>query len=121
MGSCVDRGSAKTAVSSISTMSAPPAAPTGFFRQNRTTVATRPGCPARAATTVSAPATLAAMSSLSRVPHARIQPPVEHVDEEIRQHDDDRDEHHQRLDDRIVAPQHRLHEEAREAGQVEDG
>src|SRR5947207_96577 len=119
MGSWVESGSAKIAVTSISTISAPPAAPSGFFRQNRHSVAAKLGPPGFAAGTVPTSATLVAMV-LSCVPDTRVEPAVEHVDEEVGEDDDDRDEHDERLHDRIVAPENRLHEEAREARQVED-
>src|SRR5207249_680144 len=45
----------------------------------------------------------------------------QHVDDEVDRYDDDGDEHHQVLHHRVVAPANRLDEEARDAGNVEDG
>src|SRR2546426_2461092 len=58
---------------------------------------------------------------LTAITHPWVEDPIEHVHEQVRQDDDDRDEHHEVLHDRIVAPQDRLDQEARHARQVEDG
>src|SRR5690242_5295698 len=51
----------------------------------------------------------------------RIEGSVEHVDDEIDRHDDDRDKHHEVLNHRIIPPAHRLDEKARDARNIEDG
>jgi len=47
--------------------------------------------------------------------------PIEHVDDQIRDDDHDAMNMTRFLDDRIVPPEDRLHQEAREPGQVEEG
>src|SRR2546422_5535988 len=58
-------------------------------------------------------------AGLTAIAHPRVEDPVQHVHEEIRQDHDDRDEHDEILDDRVVAPQDRLDQEACHARQVE--
>ena len=57
----------------------------------------------------------------SRNTDARVERRVEQIDEEVHEHDNDGDEHHQVLHDRVVAPADRLDQEARDAGNVEHG
>src|SRR5437867_7313613 len=116
IGSCVCSHGASTAVTSMTTMMAPPAAPSGLRRMKRPSVVPHPGRAGAPITTRSTgtPTGLA-------IAHARVEHAVEHVDEEVRQDHDDGDEHHEVLHDRVVAPQDRLHEEAGDAGQVEHG
>src|SRR2546428_3872137 len=105
IGSCDCKRSAKTAVSTITTMRTPPAAPSGFFRAKRASTGHAPGrARGSRATAISA--------GLTAIAHARVEDPVQHVHEEIRQDHDDRDEHDEILDDRVVAPQDRLDQEA---------
>src|SRR5215475_1740622 len=119
MGSCVESGSAKIAVNTITSISTPPKAPSGFLRQKRTTVGTNPAWTgARPAPISSSP--VSAATGLAKL-HPGIEPAVEQVDEQVREYDHDRDEHDEVLDDRIIAPEDGLHEEARHTGQVEDG
>src|SRR5712692_11222479 len=93
-------------------MRTPPAAPSGFFRRNRAVTGHTPGRARASATT-------AISAGLTAIPHPWVEDPVEHVHEQVRQDDDDRDEHHEILYNRIVAPQDRLDQEARHARQVE--
>src|SRR5262245_3788551 len=81
IGSYVWSWSAKTAVRRIESMMAPPAAPRGFLRQKRASVVhalARTGC-ARSAAVAPAPSGLAAIA------HPRVEHPVEHVDDEVRE------------------------------------
>src|SRR5467141_1445434 len=117
MGSCVCSHGASTAVTSMTSMMAPPAAPSGLRWMNRPSVVPHPGR-AGAPTTTRSTRT---PTGLAAIAHARVEHAVEHVDEEVAEDHHDGDEHHEVLHDRIVAPQDRLHEEARDAGQVEHG
>src|SRR5437016_1722339 len=117
MGSCVCSHGASTAVTSMTSMMAPPAAPNGLRWTNRPSVVPHPGRVGAATTTRST----GTPSGLAAIAHARVEHAVEHVDEEVRQDHHDGDEHHEVLHDRVVAPQDRLHEEPCDAGQVEDG
>src|SRR5262245_12876763 len=110
IGSCVWSWSANAAVSTITSMIAPPVAPSGFFRQKRSRAAPTPARLARAGSAGAS----AWSSGLVAIAHPRVEHAVQHVNEQVRQDDDDRDEHDQVLDDRIVAPEDRLDEEARE-------
>src|SRR5262245_6880747 len=112
MGSYVWSWLAKIAVSTMTSMITPPIAPSGFFRQNRTSTVPTLGC-ARSGGAVRATCTSAGIGD------TRIEDAVQHVHEEIRDDDDGRDDHDQVLHDRVIAPEDRLHEEAREARQVE--
>src|SRR6267378_3119545 len=76
-------------------------------------------CSHGASTAVTTTRSTGTSSGLAAIAHARVEHAVEHVDEEVRQDHHDGDEHHEVLHDRVVAPQDRLHEEARDAGQVE--
>src|SRR6266852_1233167 len=49
------------------------------------------------------------------------QPCVEHVDREVCDHDDQGNQHHQVLDDRIIAPADRFHQKAGDAWDIENG
>src|SRR5882672_1741075 len=111
IGSCVCKSSAKTAVTSIS---APPAAPSGFFRTKRATTVHAPGCRR-------APGGTAIAAGLTAIPNSRVEDAVQHVHDEVGDDHDDRGEHDEVLDHRIVTPQDRLNQEPRDAGQVEDG
>src|SRR5262245_16332491 len=114
IGSCVCKTSAKIAVSSIRSISTPPAAPSGFFRAKRASAVQRPPrARGRAGAAISTP--------LTAIAHARIEDAVEHVDQQIAQDHDHRDEHHEVLHDRIVAPEYRLDQEPRDPRQIEDG
>src|SRR5712692_5703169 len=59
------------------------------------------------------------LTALIGVLDARIQGRVQHVDDEVNRDNDHRDEHHEILNHRIIAPAHGLDEEARHAGNVE--
>jgi hypothetical protein len=102
-------------VISISSISAPPAAPSGFFRTNRATTAQAPdrGRTPAAGTPIAA--------GLTAITDSRVEDAVQHVHEEVREDHDDRDEHDEVLNHRIVPPQDRLHQEPRDAGQIEHG
>src|SRR5437667_2042962 len=117
MGSYVWSWLAKTAVNAITTMMTPPAAPSGFLRQKPRSPAHIPALPGRTAGAgmAMAPAPLGAIA------HPRVEHPVQHVHREVREDHDRGDEHDEALHDRIVAPQDGLHEEARDARQVEHG
>src|SRR6059036_3834486 len=114
MGSCVCKSSAKTAVRSMTRINAPPAAPSGFFLAKR---ARTVQVPARGL----APAGTAISAGLTAIAHARVEDAVQHIHEQVGEDHDDRDEHDEVLDDGIVAPEDRLDQEPRDAGQVEDG
>src|SRR5438093_10558073 len=101
----------------MTSMMAPPAAPSGFFWQKRASAVHAPGRLRRAGSA----AVASTSEALAAIAHAGVEDAVQHVDDQVREDDDDRDEHDQVLDDRIVPPQDRLHEEARQARQVEDG
>src|SRR2546426_1635349 len=64
IGSCVCKTSAKTAVSAITSMRTPPAAPSGFFRRNRAVTGHTPGRARASATT-------AISAGLTAIPHPR--------------------------------------------------
>src|SRR6185437_13699537 len=116
IGSWVCSWLANTAVNRMTSIRKPPIAPRGFLRQNRASTVHAPGRRrARATPGTSTP------SGLVAIAHPRVEEAVEHVHEEVREDHHDRDEHHQVLHDRIVAPENRLHQEARDPGQVEDG
>src|SRR5258705_11722660 len=116
IGSWVWSWSAKSAVSRMITIRKPPIAPSGFLRQERPRTVHAPG--RRRPTLTCGTST---PSGLVAIADARVEEAVEHVDDQIRDDDHDGDEHDQVLDDRIVPPEDRLHQEAREPGQVEDG
>src|SRR2546428_2417270 len=113
MGSWGCSSSAKIAVSSITSISAPPAAPSGFLRAKR---ARTVQAPARGR----APTGTAIAAGLTAIAHARVEDAVQHVDEQVGEDHDDGDEHHEVLDDGIIAPENRLDQEPGDAGQVED-
>src|SRR5712664_2796763 len=117
MGSCVCSQGARTAVTNMISMMTPPAAPSGLRRMNRPSVVPHPG----RAGTVTSTRSMGASRRLATIAHARVEHAVEHVDEEVTEDHHDGDEHHEVLHDRVVAPEDRLHEEAGDAGQVEDG
>src|SRR6266571_6506483 len=114
MGSCVCRSSAKIAVTIIARITAPPAAPSGFFRAKR---ARTVHVPARGR----APAGTTISAGLTAIADPRVEDAVQHVHEQVGEDHDDGDEHDEVLDDGIVAPEDRLDQEPRDAGQVEDG
>src|SRR5438445_10972518 len=114
IGSCVWRTSAKIAVTSIARINTPPAAPSGFFRAKR---AIAVHVPARGR----APAETATSTRLTAIADPRIENAVEHVDQQIGEDHDDGDEHDEVLHDRIITPENRLHQEARDPRQIEDG
>src|SRR5438874_12830896 len=116
MGSCVCSRGASTAVTSMTSMMAPPAAPSGLRWTNRPSVVPHPGRVGAVTTTRST----GTPSGLAAIAHARVEHTVEHVDEEVRQDHHDGDEHDEVLDDRVIAPEDGLHEEARDTGHVED-
>src|SRR5258708_36066752 len=61
------------------------------------------------------------LPALIGVLDARIQRRVQHVDDEVYRDNDDRDEHHEILNHRIVAPADGLDEKARHARNVKHG
>src|SRR5689334_1087949 len=117
IGSWVWSWLANTAVSRITSMRKPPMAPSGFLRQKRATTAHAPG---RRSVRDTFPGT-STPSGLVAIAHPRVEEAVEHVHHQVREDHHDRDEHHQVLHDRVVAPQDRLDQEAGDAGQVEHG
>src|ERR1700682_4710150 len=114
-GSCVSSTLAKIAVNTITRMMKPPAAPSGFRRQNRKMVAHAPGRDSRAAgpTATAAP--------LTAIAHPGVEHTVEHVHGEVREDHDRGDEHDDRLHDRVVPPTDGLNQEAGDPRQIEDG
>src|SRR5437868_9087666 len=100
----------------MTSMMAPPTAPSGLRRMKRPSVVPHPGR-AGAPTTTRSTGTPTGLA----IADARVEHTVQHVHEEVRQNHHDGDEHHEVLHDRVVAPEDRLHEEARNAGQVEHG
>src|SRR3989338_4716649 len=120
IGSWVWSTFAKSAANTITSITTPPAAPSGFLRANRSVVAQAPGGAGRAPATTS-PASARAAAGSGAIAHPRVEHAIEHVDREVREHDDDRDEHHEVLDDRVVAPEDRLDQEACHPRQVEHG
>src|SRR2546428_11395724 len=114
MGSCVCKRSAKSAVKSITRIKTPPAAPSGFFRAKR---ARTVHVPARGR----APAGTAISAGLIAIADPRVEDPVEHVHEQVREDDDDGDEHYWVLCDGVGAPEDRLDHEPRVARQDEEG
>src|SRR5215471_4534598 len=114
MGSWVWSRSAKIAVITITSISAPPAAPSGFLRTKRATTV-------QAADRGRAPAGTAIAAGLTAIADPRVEDAVQHVDDQVRENHDDRGEHDEVLDHRIVTPEDRLHQEACDPRQVEDG
>src|SRR6267142_7115054 len=114
MGSCVCRTSAKIAVTSTRRIKTPPAAPSGFFHTQRARTVHVPACGR-------APTWTAISAGLTAIADPRVEDAVQHVHEEVGQNHDDGDEHDEVLDDGVVAPEDRLDQEPRDAGQVEDG
>src|SRR5262245_32615440 len=111
MGSCVWSWSANSAVTAMTSMRTPPAAPSGFLRQNRRSTVTRPGRLGRRAGTAAMVGRGAVMGPVLAIAHTRIEEAVEHVHEQVRQDDDHRDEHHEVLHDGIVPPEDGVDEE----------
>src|SRR3990172_2403786 len=120
MGSWVWSALAKTAANSIRSITTPPAAPGGLLGGKGGGVAPVPGRAGRPPATTNPASARAAVGSLA-IAHARVEHPVEHVHDEVREHHHDGDEHHEVLHDRVVAPEDRLDQEARDARQVEHG
>src|SRR6187402_2579896 len=92
MGSWVASWLANTAVRNITTMISPPIAPSGFFRQKRTSMVQAPGRRSAMAT----PGT-STPSGLVAIADARVEEAVQHVQDQVRQDHHDRDEHDQVL------------------------
>src|SRR6266850_7792749 len=100
MGSCVCKRSAKIAVTSITRIKAPPAAPSGFLRAKRARMV---HVPARGR----APAGTAIAAGLTAIADPRVEDAVQHVHEQVGEDHDDRDEHDEVLDDGTIAPEDR--------------
>src|SRR5207245_1062364 len=98
----------------MSRIRTPPAARGGFVRAKRARVV---HVPARGR----APAATAISTRLTAIADPRIENAVEHVDQQIAEDHDHGDEHDEVLHDRIVTPENRLNQEARDPRQVEDG
>src|SRR5262245_57588618 len=98
----------------MTSISTPPAAPSGFLRAKRARAIHGPG-------RGRAPAATAISARLTAIADARIENAVEHVDEQVAEDHDHGDEHHEVLHDGIVAPEDRLDQEARDPRQVEHG
>src|SRR2546425_10769341 len=96
----------------MTSIKAPPAAPRGFLRQKRRSVVHHPvrGRPGAATVTSSSPASATARSVA--IPDPGIEPAVQHDDEEVREDDDDGDEHQEGLHERIGRPEDRPYKEA---------
>src|SRR5262245_64768306 len=118
MGSWVSTTLAKIAVSVMTSMMNPPAAPSGFLRMKRPSTVTALGR-TMAARGGAGSSTAAGPAGLTANAHPRIEETVEHVHEEVAEDDHHRDEHDEVLHDRIVETQDGLHEGARHPGQVE--
>src|SRR5262245_50841645 len=103
MGSWVSTTLAKMPVSVMTSMMKPPAAPRGFLRMKRPSTVTALGR-TTAARVGAGSSTAAGPAGLTANAHSRIEEPVEHVHEEIREDHHHRDEHDEVLHDRIVAP-----------------
>src|SRR5678815_238396 len=106
------------AVSVITSMMKPPAAPSGFLRMKRPSTVAALGR-ASAARRGAASSTAAGPAGLTAIADPRIEEAVEHVHEEVGEDHHHRDEHDEVLHDGVVAPENRLDEEARHPGQVE--
>src|SRR3989338_262507 len=120
IGSWVWSALAKRAANTMTSITTPPAAPRGFLRAKRSVTVQAPGRAGRAPATTS-PASARATAGSGAIAHPRVEHPVEHVHREVGQHHDDGDEHHEVLDDRVVAPEDRLDQEACHPRQVEHG
>ena len=109
--------SAKIAVRTITSMIAPPAAPSGFFRQNRASTVHAAG----AARSAGEPRSRAGRPSGLSWHIAPVGPGPRRACRRARFEDDHHDghDHHEVLDDGVVAPEDRLHEKPGEAGKVE--
>src|SRR6266511_1625003 len=102
MGSYCWSWFAKNAVSTIASITTPPAAPSGFLRQKRASRATRPACRGSG---VAATAWAVALAGSIAIAHPRVQEAIEEVYGQVGEDDDGGDEHDQVLDDRIIARQ----------------
>src|SRR5688572_9940629 len=91
-----------------------PAAPSGLVRMNLTTSspAVRRGLSVVAAVVW---ATSMRVAIALPVPDAWIEPRVGEIDEQVDDHEGERDEEHERLHDRVVAVGHRVHHETADA------
>src|SRR4051794_38711601 len=110
MGSWVWSTLASSAVTNITTMSTPPAAPRGFLRTNRDTTVhaeSRRGLAAGAAA-MSTGVTAIQRPRSAGIAHARVEDAVQQVEGEVGEDHHDRDKHDQVLDDRVIPPQDRL-------------
>src|SRR3954468_2208275 len=116
--------SANMAPSTSTSMMTAPAAPSGWRQKKNRSRPNVPPAPAPARASSAAKSATStpcfpAATGLVRVLDARIERRVEHVDQEVHDHDDDGDEHDEVLHDRIVARADRLDEEAGDARDVE--
>src|SRR5215470_18945412 len=109
------------ATTNIATMTPPPIAPSGRMRQNsRTAPSQRLSVLGAAASIASGTGTGTRATAMgSPVPDARVDPCVPHVHQEVRDDEAAGHQHHQRLDQRVVAMGHRLYEQQSEAVQIE--
>src|SRR5215510_10405621 len=102
-GSCDVTRSANTAVMMMTSMMAPPAAPSGFFQAKRHNVR-----PTVVGTRGARSSWVAIAAGLIAIPYPRVQDPVEEIDGQVGQDHHDGDEHDQVLHHGVVAPLDRL-------------
>src|SRR5260370_29371699 len=101
IGSCVWRTSAKRAVTTITSMSTPPAAPSGFFRKKRPSAVHAPPRARGSAPTASSAGLTATIAD------SPIQDALQHVHGAVFPDHHDREEHPQGPGDPVVAPKGR--------------
>src|SRR5262245_59689786 len=98
-------------------MTAAPMAPSGCARQNSTVWTQKPR---RGSTSGRALArSMGGLSAMSAVPDPRVDPGVHDIHDEVHHDEEPRDDHDQRLDERVVPVGHRLHEQQAEPVEVE--
>src|SRR5215470_19689488 len=96
-----------------------PTAPSGFLRTKVATCPSQPICGASGAEAVASIREV--LTLISVVADAGVEPRVGEVDQEVHDHEAERDEEHQGLHYRVVSVGHRVHHEAAHAVQGEDG
>src|SRR5688572_11710514 len=102
---------AKTAVSTITAMSAADSAPSGLRRMVVHNACSRLTGSLLSSICGTGAAAMTLMRPLSSVADSRIEPGVREIDDQVQGHQRGRDEHHVGLHDRVVAVQDRLHGE----------
>src|SRR5262245_41100881 len=114
--------SAKIAIITITSTTRPPPAPSGFWAQKRHSSCQRDG---RGGATSSASAPLgceivAIPGSSPAVADARVEPRIDHIDEEIGESEDGDHQHHQRLRHGVVLVGDGFDEQLAQAVEIED-